>query len=81
MTSEELMPTAWHLNRWWDWCMSEDEKKQIQCLLKSCRSVCQQYTIWWYGNIFLLELLKHFEPRIYKDFELYQVFMHNFVLN
>ena len=25
--SEELMPLAWHPNRWWDWCMSKDEKK------------------------------------------------------
>ena len=25
--SEKLMPIAWHPNRWWDWCMSEDEKK------------------------------------------------------
>ena len=23
------MPAVWHLNRWWDWCMSEDEKKEI----------------------------------------------------
>ena len=27
--SEELMPVAWHPNRWWGWCMSEDEKKEI----------------------------------------------------
>ena len=27
--SEELMPAARHPNRWWDWCMSEDEKKEI----------------------------------------------------
>ena len=27
--SEELMPVAWHLDRCWDWCMSEDEKKEI----------------------------------------------------
>ena len=25
--SEELMPVAWHPDRWWDWCMSENEKK------------------------------------------------------
>ena len=25
--SEKLMPVAWHPNRWWDWCMSEYEKK------------------------------------------------------
>ena len=23
------MPIAWHANRWWDWCMSKDEKKEI----------------------------------------------------
>ena len=22
------MPVAWHPSRWWDWCMSEDEKKK-----------------------------------------------------
>ena len=25
--NEELMPVAWHPNRWQDWCVSEDEKK------------------------------------------------------
>ena len=23
------MPVAWHPTRQWDWCMSEDEKKEI----------------------------------------------------
>ena len=27
--SEELMPVAWHPNGWWDRCVSEDEKKEI----------------------------------------------------
>ena len=27
--SEELMPIAWHPNRWWNFCVSEDEKKEI----------------------------------------------------
>ena len=27
--SEELMSVSWNPNRWWDWCMSEDEKKEI----------------------------------------------------
>ena len=22
------MSAAWHPARWWDWCISEDEKKQ-----------------------------------------------------
>ena len=25
----ELMPVAWHPNRWWAWCVSDDEKKEI----------------------------------------------------
>ena len=27
--SEELMPIAWHFNIQWDWCMSENEKIEI----------------------------------------------------
>ena len=27
--NEELMSVAWHSSRWWDWCVSEDEKKEI----------------------------------------------------
>ena len=26
--SKELILTLWHPNKWWDWCMSEDEKKR-----------------------------------------------------
>ena len=26
---EELTPAAWHSYRWWDSCMSGDEKKEI----------------------------------------------------
>ena len=26
--SKELMPVAWHPTRWWDWYLSEDEKKK-----------------------------------------------------
>ena len=28
MLSEELMPIAWHPNRWWNYFVSEDEKKE-----------------------------------------------------
>ena len=28
--NEELMPTARHPNRWWNFCVSEDEKKEIE---------------------------------------------------
>ena len=27
--SEELMPIAWHPKRWYNFCISEDEKKEI----------------------------------------------------
>ena len=26
--SEELMPIAWHPKRWWNFCISEDKKKE-----------------------------------------------------
>ena len=30
--SKELMFTAWHPTRWCDWCMPEDEKKEVNLL-------------------------------------------------
>ena len=30
--SEELMPTAWHPNGWWNWCMLKDKKKEIDSI-------------------------------------------------
>ena len=39
------MPIAWHHNKWWNFCMSEDEKKkQIQFLLKKCEVCVNVYT-------------------------------------
>ena len=29
---DELMPTAWHPSRWWDWCIPEEEKKETEKL-------------------------------------------------
>ena len=29
---EELLPIAWHLSRHWDWCMSEEFKKETEKL-------------------------------------------------
>ena len=26
---EELLPIAWRPSRYWDWCISEDEKQEI----------------------------------------------------
>ena len=31
---EELLPIAWHPSRYWNWCMSEDEKKETEKLWK-----------------------------------------------
>ena len=28
--SEELTPIAWYPKRWWNFCMLEDEKKEIE---------------------------------------------------
>ena len=27
--NEELMSVVWHPKRWWDWCVSEDEKMEV----------------------------------------------------
>ena len=27
--NEQLMPVAWHPKRWWNFCVLEDEKKEI----------------------------------------------------
>ena len=60
--------------------MSEDEekKKKIELIfteeLQKCVPVVYDMGYW---NILPLEILKHFEPKIYKDFELYQLFMYN----
>ena len=24
------MPVAWHPDRWWNWCVPEDEKKELE---------------------------------------------------
>ena len=41
--NEELMPAAWHSNKWLDWCVSEDDKKIINPMfieeLQMCVSV------------------------------------------
>ena len=29
---EGLLPITWHPSRYWDWCMSEDEKKETEKL-------------------------------------------------
>ena len=27
------MPIAWHPSKWWDWCVPEGEKTEIEILL------------------------------------------------
>ena len=27
---EELIPITWHLDRYWDWCVPEDEKRELE---------------------------------------------------
>ena len=39
---KELMPIAWHPLRYWDWCMSEDEKKRQ----KNCGHKHRLFCIW-----------------------------------
>ena len=29
---EGLLPIAWHPSRYWDWCLSEDEKQETEKL-------------------------------------------------
>ena len=33
-TYDELAPIAWHPDRWWDWCVDIEEKKELEKLCK-----------------------------------------------
>ena len=46
------MPIAWHSERWWNVCMSEDKKK-AQFLLSNA------------SNLYNMEVLKHFDTENY----------------
>ena len=35
---EKLMPIAWHPDRWWNWCVTEDEKKELEICCTLCPS-------------------------------------------
>ena len=35
---EKLMPAAWHPDRWWNWCVTEDEKKELEIFCTLCPS-------------------------------------------
>ena len=45
--NEELIPIASHPKRWWNFCMSEDNKKKIEPILRAF-------------NVYNLEVLEHF---------------------
>ena len=42
-TNEQLRPIAWHLKKWWDFSMSEDDKKEIELILPS-----NAFNVWKY---------------------------------
>ena len=40
------MPIAWHLKRWWNFCVSEDEKKEIEPIFtEGCKSMRNYYIV------------------------------------
>ena len=47
------MVIAWHPKRWWDWCVSEDEKKEIDPMFIE---ELQKFT----SVVDNMEVLKHF---------------------
>ena len=34
------MPLTWHTKRWWDWCFSENEKKEIEPIFTEKADKC-----------------------------------------
>ena len=35
LIKEELLPITWHPSRYWNWCMPEDEKREVEKLWSS----------------------------------------------
>ena len=52
--NEELMSIAWHPKRWWNFCLLEDEKKEI------IRSNAFNASL-----VYNLEILRHFVKKNY----------------
>ena len=47
------MPIAWHPKRWWNFCMSEDKKKEIDPIFnEKC-----YHTNNWYSSKFFMNVL------------------------
>ena len=61
------MPIAWHPSRWWDCCVSEDEKKETdpmfikelwKCVLVVYNTrVLGHFTPWEYLNQFSIKII------------------------
>ena len=71
------MPVAWHSNRWWDWCVSEDQKKEIDPMFIK--------ELWkeWFGSMQIWGIETFCLSRysnIYKP-SLIKILTHNFMIN
>ena len=50
-TSEEFIPIEWHPKRWWNFCASENEKKENRFLLSNAFNQCHTqefFEAYWY---------------------------------
>ena len=45
------MPVAWHPKRWWDWCVSEDEKKEIMFIEEFQKCTLVVYNMGALGHV------------------------------
>ena len=50
--NKELTPAAWHPNRWWHWCKSENEKKGNKSnfywrVIKVCVGRIKSFNFFW----------------------------------
>ena len=54
--SEKLMPIAWHPKRWWNFCMSEDDKNRNR--VNFYFLMLLMYTTWEYWNILPLDIVQ-----------------------
>ena len=50
------MHAAWPPTRWWDWCMSEDQKKGIEPLFTDKNQLKKSGGKWWYVHILLVRV-------------------------
>ena len=36
------MPVAWHPKKWWDWCLSVDDRKRIEAIFTDKVRKCEK---------------------------------------